>query len=261
MVFYWDFSFLSDLLSVLLISTVCVPLKKLAFIFLLFISSAVGAFETKDPWEGWNRNVHEFNEVLDAYIARPVAQGYRFILPQFVRTGIGNFFSNLVEVPTAVNDLLQAKPGDALKASGRFVLNSTVGVLGLFDVATFVGIEEHKEDLGQTLAVWGVGSGPYIVLPVLGPSTLRDSLSIYPNYQLNPLGYAPLTETETYGVMAVDLVHRRHNLLNKEGLVSGDKYVFYRDAYLQSRDYDIKDGVVEDSFDAGFDDLELDEDL
>lgn len=222
------------------------------------------ASQDRDPWEGWNRNVHEFNEVMDTYIARPVAKGYRFITPRFVRTGVSNFFSNLGEVPTAVNDLLQAKPGDALKSSGRFVINSTVGIFGLFDVATWIGIEEHKEDLGQTLAVWGVGSGPYVVIPFLGPSTLRDSLSIYPNYQLNPLEHAPLTEEETYGVLALDLVHRRESLLDKESLVSGDKYVFYRDAYLQNREYEIKDGVVEDSFDAGFDDFEdmdLDEDF
>ncbi|WP_086480425.1 MlaA family lipoprotein [Oceanospirillum sanctuarii] len=223
---------------------------------LVFLSVSSHASQDRDPWEGWNRNVHEFNEVMDTYIARPVAKGYRFITPRFVRTGVSNFFSNLGEVPTAVNDLLQAKPGDALKSSGRFVINSTVGIFGLFDVATWVGIEEHKEDLGQTLAVWGVGSGPYVVIPFLGPSTLRDSLSIYPNYQLNPLEYAPLTEEETYGVLAVDLVHRRESLLDKESLISGDKYVFFRDAYLQNREYEIKDGVVEDSFDAGFDDFE-----
>ncbi len=240
-------------------------LTKITLLFsLLMTPFALSANQDRDPWEGWNRNVHEFNEVLDAYVARPVAKGYRFITPRFVRSGVSNFFSNLGEVPTTINDLLQAKPGDALKSSGRFVINSTVGILGLFDVASWIGIEEHKEDLGQTLAVWGVGSGPYVVIPFLGPSTLRDSLSIYPNYQFNPLEYAPLTTEETYGVLALDLVHRRESLLDKESLISGDKYVFYRDAYLQSRDYEIKDGEVEDSFDAGFDDfddMDFDEDF
>lgn len=230
----------------------------------VFFSVSVQASQDRDPWEGWNRNVHEFNEVMDTYVARPVAKGYRFITPRFVRTGVSNFFSNLGEVPTTVNDLLQAKPGDALKSSGRFVINSTIGIFGLFDVASWIGIEEHKEDLGQTLAVWGVGSGPYVVIPFLGPSTLRDSLSIYPNYQLHPIEHAPLSEEETYGVLALDLVHRRESLLDKENLVSGDKYVFYRDAYLQNREYEIKDGEVEDRFDAGFDDfddMDLDEDF
>lgn len=231
-------------------------LNKLIFLLLASFSAGVQASAERDPWEGVNRNVHEFNEVMDTYVARPVAKGYRFILPQFVRTGVGNFFSNLGEVPTTVNDLLQAKPGDALKSSGRFVINSTLGIAGLFDVASWMGIEEHSEDLGQTLAVWGVGSGPYVVLPFLGPSTLRDSLSIYPNYQLNPIEHAPLTDEETYGVIALDLVHRRHNLLDKESLVSGDKYIFYREAYLQNRNYEIKDGAVEDRFDAGFDDFD-----
>lgn len=235
----------------------------LSFSF-IFLSVSSYASEDRDPWEGWNRDVHEFNEVMDTYVARPVAQGYRFITPQFVRTGVSNFFSNLGEVPTTVNDLLQAKPGDAVKSSGRFVINSTLGILGLFDVASWIGIEEHSEDLGQTLAVWGVGSGPYVVIPFLGPSTLRDSLSIYPNYKLHPIEYAPLTEEETYGVLALDLVHRRESLLNKESLVSGDKYVFYRDAYLQNREYEIKDGEVQDSFDDGFDDfddVDFDEDF
>jgi len=229
-------------------------LRTIAILFLLVTSFTASASQEKDPWESWNRNVHEFNEVMDAYIARPVAKGYQAILPRFVRTGIGNFFSNLGEVPTAINDLLQAKPVDATKSSGRFLINSTVGILGLFDVASLMGIEEHSEDLGQTLAVWGIGSGPYVVLPVFGPSTLRDSLSIYPNYQLKPINYAPLTTEESYGVLALDLVHRRHNLLSQEALIQGDKYIFYRDVYLQNRNYEIKDGEVEDSFDAGFDD-------
>lgn len=225
----------------------------------LMMTAPLSANEDIDPLEGWNRGVHNFNEVLDTWVARPVAKGYRFILPQFVRNGVGNFFSNLGEVPTAVNDLLQAKPGQAAKAGGRFLINTTVGIGGLFDVASWAGIDEHSEDLGQTLAVWGVGSGPYIVIPFLGPSTLRDGLSIYPNYMLHPIEYADLTDEERYGLIALDLVHRRHNLLDKEALVSGDKYIFYRDAYLQNRNYEINDGVVEDSFDdfGDFDDLDF----
>lgn len=222
----------------------------------LSLSLSAPTFAAEDDWESWNRRVHSFNLMLDSAVARPVAQGYRYLTPRIIRSGVGNFFDNLDEVPSAVNHLLQAKPAGALKSSGRFVINSSIGLLGLIDVASWLGVKEHKEDLGQTLAVWGVGSGPYIVLPVLGPSTMRDALSIYPNYQLNPLESGVVTEEERYQLLALDLVHRRHKLLDKEDLVTGDSYVFYRDAYLQSRDYDIKDGAVEDDFDAGFDDLD-----
>jgi len=244
-------------------------LKKVVLLIVLLLPflplKVVASDDNKDPWEGLNRNIHGFNDVMDTYLARPVAKAYRAVLPRFVRTGVGNFFSNLGEVPTTINDLLQAKPGDALTSSGRFVINSTVGVLGLFDVASWAGIKEHREDLGQTLAVWGVGSGPYLVIPFLGPSTLRDSLSIYPNYQFSLVNYAPITTEESYGILALDLIHRRHNLLSQEALIQGDKYIFYRDVYLQNRQYEINDGVVEDSFDAGFgddfDDLDFDDDF
>lgn len=233
-------------------------LVSLVMVFTLSQAAMASEVKDNDPLEGWNRSVHQFNEVMDDYIARPAAKTYRAILPKFVRNGIGNFFSNLGEVPTAVNDILQAKPAAALEASGRFVINSTLGVLGLFDVATLLGLHEHNEDLGQTLAVWGVGSGPYLVLPFLGPSTLRDAASIYPNYYVSPVRYAALSDTETYGVLLLEQLHKRHDLLDKEGIVQGDRYRFFKDAYLQSREYDIKDGEIEDSFDSGLDELLLD---
>lgn len=212
-----------------------------------------------DPWEGWNRKVFAFNETLDAYVAKPVAKGYKAVVPKFIRRGVGNFFSNLGEVPTAANDLLQAKPGDAATATGRFLINSTIGVFGLIDVASMLDIEEHREDFGQTLAVWGVESGPYLVLPVFGPSNVRDGVSLYPDYLMDPLTYADLSTEESYGVSALKLVHIRHKLLDSEEIVQGDKYSFIRDIYLQNRIYQINDGVVEDDFDADFDDLDLDE--
>lgn len=214
-----------------------------------------------DPWYELNQKIHRFNETMDRIAARPVARAYRYGVPRFVRSGIGNFFNNLGEVPTAVNSLLQAKPARALNASGRLIINTSFGLLGIMDVASQLGLDEHDEDFGQTLAVWGVGSGPYVVLPVLGPSTLRDALSIYPNYRMSPIKYFPMEEHDSYGVLALDLIHRRHNLLSQEGLINGDKYIFYRDAYLQNRDYEIRDGLVEDAFDAGFDDFELEEDF
>ncbi|WP_368737543.1 VacJ family lipoprotein [Oceanospirillum sediminis] len=239
-----------------------VNLRAFCLVALLFSGMVVAdAPSDPDPWEGWNRNVHGFNETLDTYIARPVAQGYRLVTPGIVRQGVGNFFSNLGEIPTAVNDLLQAKPGDAATATGRFLINSTLGVLGLIDVASMAGIEEHREDFGQTLAVWGVGSGPYLVLPVLGPSTLRDTFSLYPDYLLDPVQALPVSDEEKMGLNVLKLVHRRHQLLDSESIVQGDKYIFIRDAYLQSRHYEINDGQVEDSFDSDLDDIDLDDDF
>jgi phospholipid-binding lipoprotein MlaA len=229
-------------------------------IFLVLLSSPVMAEEGVDPWQNWNRKVYSFNEGLDDYVARPVAKAYKAVLPKIVRRGVGNFFSNLGEVPTAINDLLQAKPGQAFKSASRFVVNSTVGLWGLIDIATMAGIEEHSEDFGQTLAVWGVESGPYIVLPILGPSNVRDAFSLYPDNRLDPMSHLPLSDPEYYGLTVLKYTHIRHKLLDSEAIIQGDKYTFIRDAYLQNRIYEINDGQVEDSFDDDFDDLDLDED-
>lgn len=229
-------------------------------LILLLGAAPTWAESEVDPWEGWNRKVFAFNETLDVYVAKPVAKGYKAVVPKFIRRGVGNFFSNLGEVPTAANDLLQAKPGAAATATGRFLINSTIGVFGLIDVASMLDIEEHSEDFGQTLAVWGIDSGPYLVLPVFGPSNIRDGISLYPDYLMDPLTYADLSTDEFYGVSALKLIHTRHKLLDSEAIIQGDKYSFIRDAYMQNRVYQINDGVVEDGFDADFDDLDLDED-
>ncbi len=241
--------------SVLLMNKI---VSALTLVLLLGASSAWAQQEV-DPWENWNRKVFYFNETLDSYVAKPVAKGYKAVVPKFVRRGVGNVFSNLGEIPTAANDLLQAKPGAAATAAGRFLINSTVGLLGLIDVASMMDIEEHREDFGQTLAVWGIESGPYLVLPVLGPSNVRDGISLYPDYLLDPLNHVGLKKEEFYGVTVLKLVHARHKLLSSEEIVQGDKYSFIRDAYLQNRTYQIHDGQVEDSFDADFDDLDLDD--
>lgn len=128
-----------------------------------------------DPWEGFNRRMYYFNAKFDEYVFLPVVTGYKAVTPDFAETGISNFFSNLGEVPTFLNALLQAKGSVAVKTFGRFVVNSTVGLFGLFDVATPIGIKEQNEDFGQTLGYWGVDTGPYLVLPILGPSSVRDA--------------------------------------------------------------------------------------
>ncbi len=135
--------------------------------------------DPRDPIESFNRQVFEFNEVVDRAVLKPVAQAYEFVLPEPVRDCIGNIFSNFREPSNAVNNLLQGKPIDAVSDTCRFVVNSTVGLLGCFDPARQMGLEKHNEDFGQTLGRWGIGSGPYLVVPILGPSTVRDAIGIY----------------------------------------------------------------------------------
>ena len=145
--------------------------------------------EENDPYENVNRKVFAFNEFMDKWLLKPVAKGYRFITPSFVDTGVSNFFDNLGEVRNLVNGGLQGDGNHALTSTGRLLVNSTVGLGGLFDVASEWGLEERKEDFGQTLAVWGVGDGPYIVLPFLGGGNLRDSFSRIPDVYLSPVTY------------------------------------------------------------------------
>lgn len=229
-------------------------LRRLHFIGLLFmstISMGVMAEELEvDPWQGFNRAVFEFNETLDQYVAKPVAQGYQAITPQFVDTGISNFFSNLEDVLIIANDILQLKPMQALSDTGRFLVNSTIGIFGFFDVASHIGLEKHNEDLGQTLGYWGVGAGPYVMLPVLGPSNLRDAFGLAGD-TLSGIGYTSIAETNAQagGLWLLRNIDARADLIASEGLVSGERYSFFRSFYLQRRAYLIADGVVEDEFD------------
>ncbi|MCR8923551.1 VacJ family lipoprotein [Dasania sp. GY-MA-18] len=190
----------------------------------------------RDPWEGLNRKVFVFNDNADHYVLAPVARGYRAVTPDPVETGIRNVFSNLLEITTIANDLLQLEFAQAGADTGRFLINSTVGLLGIFDVASKVGLEKHDQDFGLTLASWGLGSGPYVVLPLVGPSTLRDSAGIVVDSAssdyMNELEHVPTRNQ----VKALQIVNVRAGLLKAEELVSGDRYVFIRDAYLQRRD-------------------------
>ena len=214
------------------------------------------AEDNPDPWEGFNRSMFAFNETADKWVLKPTAKAYRTVTPDPVETGISNIFSNLGEVTTIVNDLLQAKFGQAASDTGRFLVNTTVGVLGIFDVASSIGLEEHDEDFGQTLGYWGVDSGPYIVVPFFGPYTLRsgvgDITQAFTTGYLNAIDDAR-TRNQVY---AVDVIQNRAGLLSAEELITGDRYIFIRDAYLQSRESLVKDGVVEDDF--GSDDFEDD---
>ncbi len=200
-----------------------------------------------DPWESFNRKIYAFNDVADRYFLKPVAKGYQWITPQFLEDGIHRIFSNLGEVSNILNSLLQAKFKNTAVDTGRFIINSTVGLLGFFDVAAKMGLELHEEDFGQTLGYWGVNSGPYIVVPLLGPRTIRDGVGGIADTFTDPVGYIEHvpTRNQIYGVRVVDT---RAQLFSAEELITGDRYIFIRDAYLQRREFLVTDGVVEDSF-------------
>ena len=203
--------------------------------------------DPRDPLEGLNRKIFAFNEVADRYVLKPVARGYKTVTPTPVETSIGNFFNNIGEVQSFGNDILQGKPSNALVDAGRFIINTTVGVLGLFDVATHIGLKREPEDFGQTLAVWGVGSGPYLMLPLFGPSTLRDGTGTAVDSYTSVEGNID-PERARYYMKVIDVVDTRASLLDSEDLISGDRYSFLKDAYLQRREYLINDGKTEDSF-------------
>jgi phospholipid-binding lipoprotein MlaA len=208
-----------------------------------------------DPWIGMNRGLWGFNDALDRWILRPVARGYRAITPDLIEEGISNFFDNLQVPGTALNQLLQAKPKETASDVGRFALNSTVGVFGLFDVASRMGLPQHDEDFGQTLAVWGVPQGPYFVIPIRGPSTVTYAGGMFVDAMTNPIGY--IRDVRVRNVtLALYFLDLRKRLLSAEVLLQGDEYLFVRDAFLQRRDFLIRDGVFEDDPFMDFDDDE-----
>lgn len=201
-----------------------------------------------DPWESWNRKVFVFNDTLDTYALKPIAKGYRAVTPDPVETSISRVFSNLGEVITVVNDLLQGKLSQAANDTGRVLINSTFGLAGIFEVADGMGLEKsYGEDFDQTLAVWGVGQGNYLILPFLGPSSVRGVPGKFADSFVNPIGYVDHVPTRNtlYGT---ELISMRADLLDIEKLASGDKYTFMRDVYLQRREFLINDGDVEDDF-------------
>ncbi len=208
----------------------------------------------RDPFEDINRTVFEVSDDLDTYLLRPAAEVYSEYTPQIIKDGITNFFSNLSEIDTAVNQLLQGKLGLAAQDSARFLVNSTVGVVGILDIASEIGLERHDEDFGQTLGYWGVPSGVYLFVPFVGPTTLRDILSKPTSWFLS--GNLSVSDEEASLILNVfDVIETRERLLIAENLIIGDKYDFVRDAYLQSRDYLVLDGEIEDDF---LTDLEID---
>lgn len=201
-----------------------------------------------DPFEGFNRAVFGFNNGVDKYLLKPVAKGYKYVTPDFVEDRFSSFFANLLELGNIFNALLQGKGGDAANYSGRFLFNTTFGFAGFFDVAHEMGLEKTDgEDFGQTLGVWGFDSGPYIVLPFLGPTTVRDGLALPVDNYTDPVSHLDHVRTRNALTLA-EIIELRARLLSSEELISGDRYVFIRDAYLQRREYLVNDGEVEDTF-------------
>ncbi len=212
---------------------------------------ALPAAANIDPWQGYNRAMFGFNLKADKYLLKPLAKAYVRLTPGFFRQGVANVFSNILEVPSALNGVLQGKLSHAAHNSGRLLINTTLGVAGLFDVAQHMGLQNGEgEDFGQTLAVWGVKAGPYVVLPILGPSTLRDMVALPVDWYSDPKSYIDHVPTSNT-VRATSLLNTRAGYLQLEKSITGDKYVFIRDVYLQRRNYLINDGVVEDSFGSG----------
>ena len=203
--------------------------------------------DPRDPLEGLNRKIFAFNETADRYVLKPVAKGYQAVTPSIVDQSIENFFNNIGEIKSLGNDILQGKPKNAAVDVGRLVINTTVGVLGIFDVATHIGLERQAEDFGQTLAVWGLESGPYIMLPLLGPSTVRDGAGFAVDSYTSVEGNID-PERARYYMTALDIVQGRAKLMSSEELISGDRYSFIKDAYLQRREFLINDGELQDSF-------------
>jgi len=201
-----------------------------------------------DPLERMNRATYRFNDSIDRHVLKPVAKGYVKHVPSLVRQGVDNFIENLAFPTTIVNDLLQLKIKDTLVDLGRFTVNSTLGIGGILNPANAFGIPKNDEDFGQTLGRWGVPAGPYVVLPFLGPSTLRDAPSWYADAQTDLRITLDLDATTEWALVGVSLVNRRSELLPYDASFDSayDRYAFIRNAWLQRREYQVKDGAVED---------------
>ena len=218
----------------------------IASLVLASLLSGCASQANKDPLEGLNRGVYKFNDTADKAVIKPIAGAYKAVLPSPVRSGVSNFFNNLGTFVSVINNLLQFKIDNAMSEAGRFVINSTFGVAGLIDVASKDGIERHPEDFGQTLGYWGVGNGAYLVLPFLGPSTLRDTGGlVVDTVAFDPISYVDNPRTRNQARL-LNLIDKRSQYLPASDLLDDaalDPYAFMRDAYLQRRANQINDNV------------------
>jgi phospholipid-binding lipoprotein MlaA len=217
-------------------------------LFCLLSSQGMAQGNPVDPWERLNRPVYQFNQVLDAWLIRPVSSTYARYMPQPVRRGVSNFFNNIDDINVLVNDVLQGKLQHAANDSSRLVLNTTLGLGGFIDVAASMGLYKNYEDFGQTLAVWGVGDGGYLMLPLFGASTVRDTVGMVPDMIFNPISWINERDTRTV-FFAMDIVDTRTTYLAAESMISGDRYQFVRNAWMQRRAYLVADGQIQDELD------------
>lgn len=208
-------------------------------------TTTVGKRDGRDPFERVNRKTFAFNDAIDRAVLKPVAKGYRKVAPQFVETGVSNFMDNISYPVVIVNDLLQCKLRAALNDTGRLLLNTTLGLGGLLDPASDAGLDRNDEDFGQTLGKWGVGSGPYLVLPFLGPSSMRDGVGLVADHFTEPVTYIEEDKVR-YSLQGVGVIDKRARLLDLDDTLNQayDRYAFLRTAYLQRREYQVTDGQV-----------------
>ena len=213
----------------------------------LLSNSASAQAESYDPWVEMNQHVFAVNDYFDQLLVRPIALTYTSITPRVLQIGVGNFFDNLQDVNIAINDFLQLKIQEGISDSSRVLINSTMGIGGLMDVATNLGLDRNEEDFGQTLGVWGVETGPYLFLPVFGASNLRDSFGLMVDAVFNPIRFLENIEAR-YSLYLMDELDFRSSLLAYDELIIGDRYLFVREAYVQNREYVVNDGEVTDEF-------------
>jgi phospholipid-binding lipoprotein MlaA len=216
----------------------------LLVLFSLAGCATTGEGDPRDPFEGFNRGVYKFNEKVDDYVARPVAEAYEDWIPREVRSRVRNFFGNLADPFIGVNNMLQGKFSEGFDDWTRFILNTTVGLVGIHDVATDFGLEKHNEDFGQTFGRWGAGTGPYLVLPIFGSSSLRDGVGLAADMVTDPLGEVRPIDLRNSAI-ATRAVQSRADLLGASRVLEQaalDKYIFQRDAYLQRRRSLVYDG-------------------
>jgi len=235
----------------------------LPFISLVFLSGCATTQnnyqDPKDPFESYNRTIYKINDKVDRAVLKPIAQGYKKITPAPVDQGISNFFNNLGDVSNIINNSLQFKFGQASSDLGRLTVNSTIGLLGFFDIATYMKIPKHHEDFGQTLGAWGVKSGPYLVLPLLGPSTIRDSIGSVVGFFTDPVNYIHHIPTKNI-LQVTRVIDVRADLLGASKILDNntlDNYDFLKDAFLQRRENLIYDGLApsnDDDLGIDFDD-------
>ena len=230
-----------------------------AFLFAITLAGCSSTSD-KDPLEPMNRGIYKFNDVADKALFKPVASGYKAITPTPIRAGINNFFNNLSNVVTIVNQLLQFKFNKAAETTGRFVVNTTVGILGFIDVASRTGFNTYREDFGQTLGYWGMGNGPYLMLPLLGPSNLRDTAGLITDWLFfEPLGYVEDPQTRNI-LLGVKFIDRRADLLPGSDFLDEaalDPYAFMRDAYTQRRINQVSDGQITEQIDDSFEEADI----